>query len=227
MESIFVATDIATVPVVVEQGSAGVIVVLAHGAGSHMDHKTVLWLGEIVKSSGASLVRFNFGYRTLGRSLPDPMPKLVSTYRDVLHAVKGRVPGKMVIGGHSMGGRVASMLQGEQAPADGLLLFGYPLHPPQRPEKPRIAHLPQIHCPTLQLNGTNDEFCTRPLMDEVVAGLDPLRWRLHWIEGADHSYTVKRASGRTRSEVEQEMRTEVQRWLSEQILQEGIGHRAA
>lgn len=183
-------------------------VVLAHGAGSHKEHPTMLWLSEIVEEAGGTVHRFNFGYREAGKSMPDRMPKLVEEYREFIRGL-----GPVVIGGHSMGGRVASMLLAEETVAQGLLLFGYPLHPPDKPHQLRSAHLPQIRVPVLQLSGTEDEFCTRSLMDDVHAGLGPA-WQLVWLNGASHSYSVKKSSGSTKAEVRALMVESVRTWLS-------------
>ena len=194
------------VPVLADDDAGAVgkpVVILAHGAGSHMEQKTVVWLAGLLREAGFSVVRFNFLYRAQGRGMPDRMPVAVETYRAVIASVRERLkPGRLLIGGHSFGGRVASMVEAESPVSDGLVLFGYPLHPPGQPEKLRDAHLASIKTPTLQLNGTVDELCTREIMDRIVAGLDPRAWRVVWIEGADHSYAVKKVSGRTRKDVE-------------------------
>jgi len=190
-------------------------VILAHGAGSHMEHKTLEWLAGMVRESGASVARFNFLYRAQGKGMPDRMPLLIETYRAVIYSVREKLaPESLIIGGHSMGGRVASMLESEEAAADGLLLFGYPLHPPGQPEKLRDAHLAAIKTPALQINGTQDDFCTPEIMSRVAESLNPAIWKLHWIEGADHSYTVKKSSGRTRKEVESEIVDNLQSWFA-------------
>jgi predicted alpha/beta-hydrolase family hydrolase len=179
------------------------VVILAHGAGSHMEQKTVLWLAGLLRDAGFSVVRFNFLYRAQGRSMPDRMPVAVETYRAVIDSVRDQLkPERLLIGGHSFGGRVASMLEAEGKTADGLVLFSYPLHPPGQPEKLRDSHLAAIKTPTLQLNGTQDELCTKEIMDRIVATLDPKIWRLVWIEGADHSYSVRKTSGRNRKDVD-------------------------
>ena len=170
------------------------------------------WLAGLVRGSEAQVVRFNFLYRALGKSMPDRKPALIETYRAVIDNVRDRLaPEALVIGGHSMGGRVASMLESEMSAADGLLLFGYPLHPAGQPEKLRDAHLGAIHIPTLQINGTEDELCTQELMDPIAAGLDS--WKLEWVPGADHSYGVRRSSGRTRADVEIQISNVVKGWL--------------
>ncbi|HVT12299.1 MAG TPA: alpha/beta fold hydrolase [Fimbriimonadaceae bacterium] len=199
-------------PVLADDEGPETLAILAHGAGSSMEQKTMEWLAGIVRQSGARVVRFNFLYRAEGRGMPDRMPVLMETYAAVLASARERLsPSRVIIGGHSMGGRVASMLEAEGRHADGLLLFGYPLHPAGQPEKLRDAHLPAIQTPTLQFNGTEDALCTRELMEAVSL---PASWTLHWIEGADHSYAVKKQSGRTRAEVAQEIREALAAWMT-------------
>ncbi len=201
------------VPVLADDSDYKTVVILAHGAGSHMEQKTMEWLAALVREQGVRVARFNFLYRAQGRSMPDRMPILMATYRGVIASVREKLnPRRLIIGGHSMGGRVASMIESEGSSADGLLLFGYPLHPPSQPEKLRDAHLGAIKTPTLQLNGTQDELCTREIMDRVVSSLGA-SWKLNWIEAADHSYAVKKSSGRTRQDVEEDVRTALKHWL--------------
>ncbi len=200
-------------PILADDEGPDTVVILAHGAGSSMEQKTMEWLAGIVRSSGARIVRFNFLYRAEGRGMPDRMPVLLETYAAVLASVRERLsPARLIIGGHSMGGRVASMLEADGRHADGLLLFGYPLHPAGQPDKLRDGHLPSIQTPTLQFNGTEDDLCTRELMERVAL---PASWTLHWIEGADHSYAVKKQSGRTRAAVAEEILATLTDWMSE------------
>ncbi|HTQ09710.1 MAG TPA: alpha/beta fold hydrolase [Fimbriimonadaceae bacterium] len=200
------------VPILADDDPRQPVVVLAHGAGSHMEHKTMEWLAQIVRESGARVVRFNFLYRAQGRGMPDRMPTLIGTYEAVIDSVRKHLEvERLIIGGHSMGGRVASMLLAQSHAADGLLLFGYPLHPPGQPEKLRDAHLAAIEVPTLQLNGTEDEFCTRSIMEKIAL---PKQWTPHWIEGADHSYSVRKTTGRTRPQVAEEIRETLTDWVS-------------
>lgn len=180
-----------------------------------MSHKTVLWLEALATKAGLGVVRFNFPYRVLGKSMPDRMPALVKAYRAVVQSVRERIaPDTLILGGHSMGGRVASHVLAENpGEADGLVLFGYPLHPAGKPEKLRVEHLARIKVPTLQVNGTKDELCTPALMEAARQGLDPKLWRLRWIAEADHSYSVTKASGRTRAEVEDEIASTLAEWM--------------
>ena len=210
-----IQSDKISIPVVADDGPNDVVI-LAHGAGSHMEHATMLWVSEIAKEAGLRPVRFNFEYRVFGKSMPDRMPALIQTYRKVIESVWERLqPRRLIIGGHSMGGRTASMLLAEGTYGDvgGLLLFGYPLHPPGRLDKLRDAHLPAIRVPTLQLSGTRDEFCDMATMEEVMKTLDPSIWTLRWIAGADHSYVVAKSSGRTRADAASEMTAAIENWF--------------
>ena len=112
-----------------------------------------------------------------------------------------------------MGGRAASVLAAQGFACDGLLLLAYPLHPPGRPEQLRSAHLPDIRVPVLCINGTRDDFCTPDLMERVLGTVAP-SWRMHWIEGADHSFHVLKRSGRSDEEVLREIGETVATWAA-------------
>ena len=136
---------------------------------------------------GIEVVRFDFAYRERGSRRPDPMPVLRTRYEEVIAAVRPNLGDrKLIIGGRSMGGRVASMLAADGFPCDGLLLFAYPLHPAGQPEKLRDAHLPRIKVPVLCFNGTRDALCRRDLMERALTTVTT-DWQMHWLEGADHS----------------------------------------
>jgi len=155
------------------------------------------------------LVRFNFPYREKGAKIPDRMPVLKESIASVVENSRGQ--GKLLIGGRSMGGRVATMLAAEGFACDGLLLFAYPLHPAGQPQKLRDAHLPEIRVPVLCFNGTRDALCRRDLMEKV---LEKTRgWTMHWLEGADHSFHVLKSSGRTDGEVLAEVEEASAKWL--------------
>jgi hypothetical protein len=112
-----------------------------------------------------------------------------------------------------MGGRAASVLAATGFPADGLLLLGFPLHPPGKPHLLRDAPLPNIKMPVLCINGTRDDFCTRSLMEQSLTKVSA-EWDMRWIEGADHSFHVLRSSGRTGAEVMAEIGQIAGQWLS-------------
>jgi predicted alpha/beta-hydrolase family hydrolase len=157
--------------------------VCAHGAGSDMNHRSMARLAAALLERGVSVARFNFPYREKGSRRPDPMPVLRASYEAAVQQVRGR--GKLVIGGRSMGGRVASLLAADGFACDGLLLVAYPLHPAGQPEKLRDAHLPRIRVPVLCFNGTRDALCRKDLMDNAVGKIPG--WDMRWLEGADHS----------------------------------------
>jgi uncharacterized protein len=195
------------------EGESDQVVVLAHGAGASMDGKLLLRLRDTLLDQGLAVARFNFVYKQLGKSLPDRMPKLMETYRAAVeHIRKERMPNTLVCGGHSMGGRTASMLAAEGFAMDGLLMFAYPLHPAGKPDKLRDQHLPDVKVPALCVNGTQDELCTKDLMDEVLPRLAST-WTMHWIPGADHSLHVTKASGRNDSQVLAEIGQLVGGWI--------------
>ncbi len=187
---------------------SGALFVCAHGAGGHMDDTGVRAVGDQLRGRGLHVVRFNFVYREKKSKVPDPMPRLQQCFAAVAgHARDAVRPDILILGGRSMGGRVASMLAADvrpdarpnARPCDGLLLLAYPLHPAGQPEKLRSAHLERIGVPVLCFNGTRDALCRRDLMEQAIGRLP--RWTMHWLEGADHGFHVLKSSGRTDPEV--------------------------
>jgi len=158
--------------------------VCGHGAGGHKDDRGMVALAQALGEAGLEVVRFNFPYRERGAKLPDPMPVLKESFAAEVERVRqnGR---RLIIGGRSMGGRAASMLAADGFGCDGLLLLAYPLHPAGKPEKLRDEHLPRIRVPVLCFNGTRDTLCRRDLMEKA---LEKLSWRMHWLEGAAHTF---------------------------------------
>jgi len=150
-----------------------------------MDDRAMLATSAALRGRGIDVVRFNFLYTERGSRRPDPMPRLRECYEAVVAQVR-RSDRRLIIGGRSMGGRVATMLAADGFACDGLLLFAYPLHPAGQPEKLRDAHLPSIKMPVLCFNGTRDALCRRDLMERALQTVQT-RWDMHWIDGADHS----------------------------------------
>ena len=144
--------------------------------------------GPRLAACGLDVVRFDFPYRSRGSRRPDPMPVLQAAYAEAVQQARREYGAKrLILGGRSMGGRVASLLAAGGFACDGLLLFAYPLHPEGKPEKARDAHLPSLRVPVLCINGTRDPLCRRELMDRVV-GTVTVPWRMVWLEGARHSF---------------------------------------
>ncbi len=191
------------------------ILVCAHGAGGRMDDRSMTKTAEVLRSRGIGVVRFNFLYSERGSRRPDTMPSLKQCYSAVVtRAREELVPKFLLIGGRSMGGRVGSMLAAEGFACDGLLLLAYPLHPAGQPEKLRDGHLKSIGIPTLCLNGTRDPLCRQELMDVAVAKLGA-NWTMHWVDDADHSFHVRKSSGRTDADVMREIGEATSIWLSQ------------
>jgi predicted alpha/beta-hydrolase family hydrolase len=175
-------------PAIGAEGKA--LFVAGHGAGSDMNHRSMLKLSEVLRGRGFDVLRFNFLYREKGGRAPDRMPKLQACFSAVVQRVRAEsvtTGKKLILGGRSMGGRVASMLAAEGFGCDGLLLLAYPLHPAGQPEKLRDAHLPKIRVPVLCINGTRDTLCRKDLMTKAIDGLG---WQMQWLEGKDHSFPV-------------------------------------
>jgi hypothetical protein len=188
------------------------VFVCAHGAGGHMADASMLRLAAAVEAAGLEVVPFNFPYREAGSKRIDPMPVLKQSFAsNVARILEKRKPRRLIIGGRSMGGRVASMMAAEGFACDALLLAAYPLHPAGEPQKLRDAHLPQIPCPVLCLNGTRDPLCRRDLMDIALKKVSA-SWTMHWIEAADHSFRVLKSSGRTPADVDAEVTDAAARW---------------
>jgi predicted alpha/beta-hydrolase family hydrolase len=194
-------------------GETRFVFVCGHGAGGHMRERGIERLAALLRGCGIGVVRFNFLYCEHGSRRPDPMPRLKACMRAVIeHARAALQPGVFLIGGRSMGGRTGSMLVAEGLACDALLLLAYPLHPAGQPEKLRDAHLPDIRVPVLCFNGTRDTLCRQDLMERVISPLAD--WKMHWLEGADHSFRVLKSSGRTDAEVLTEIGDASARWIS-------------
>jgi len=186
------------------------VFVCAHGAGGHKDDRGMTRAAQALEAAGFSVVRFNFPYREKGSGRPDPMPVLKAAVAEAAERARKELASrKLIIGGRSMGGRAASMLAADGFECDGLLLLAYPLHPAGQPEKLRDAHLPKIRVPVLCINGTRDALCERGLMDRTLKSRS---WRMHWLEGADHSFHVLKSSGRTDDDVMAEVGSTARDW---------------
>ena len=162
-------------------------IILGHGAGQGMNSPFMTYFQTELTNRGLFTIKFNFDYMEQRRKVPDPQPKLQARYRAVIaEVVAEHQPKRLIIGGKSMGGRVASYIAGDIPDVSGLVFLGYPLHPPGKPEKMRDAHLYGLAKPLLFISGTNDTFAERPLLESVVKKIGK-HATLVWIEGGDHS----------------------------------------
>jgi len=173
--------------------------VLAHGAGGGQSSSFMVRAAREMTARGITVATFDFPYITAGRSVPDKAPVLEAHWRAVLADARGRAEFRRVpiyIGGKSMGGRIASQVAAAGVDdVSGLIFFGYPLHPPGRPEQRRDAHLPAIGIPMLFIQGSRDEFGTsaeiRGLLPQLHAA------ELTEIADGDHSFkTRQKITGR-------------------------------
>ncbi len=173
--------------------AAPLTVALAHGAGAAMDTPFMDAFAKGLADRDWRVARFEFAYMAARRSIgkkspPAPQTRLLEEWR---HAIRACGPRSLVIGGKSLGGRIASLVADEAGVA-GLVCLGYPFHPPGQPEKLRVAHLAALKTPTLIVQGTRDPFGSA----EEVAGyrLSPAI-RIHWAEDGDHGLRPRKSSG--------------------------------
>jgi predicted alpha/beta-hydrolase family hydrolase len=194
---------------------ARVAILLAHGAGADMRSDFMEAYAEGLGALGHAVLRFNFPYKEAGKKLPDRPPLLERTLRAAAAHLRAEVPGaRVVLGGKSMGGRYASLVAAKGEPVDGLLFFGYPLHPAGKDGPLRAAHLAQIAKPMLFVQGSRDALCQLDLLRPALAPLGE-RARLHVIEGGDHSFALPKSARRGPDVVRGEILGVVERWLAE------------
>ena len=200
----------------------GVTIILGHGAGANQYSGFMKLFASGLAERGFDALTFNFVYTELGKGVPDAKPKLEACFRAVIEAAgkhKKLKGNRLLIGGKSMGGRIASQVAAEagqsgESIADGLVFLGYPLHPPGNPSKLRVDHLPQIKVPMLFVQGTRDSLGT---VDEIKPFIKKLKLRaeIYAIEGGDHSFKAPKKFGKTQEEIYQSAMDEIVRWTSE------------
>lgn len=195
-------------------GAAGDGIVLTHGAGANCEAALLVALAAAFCEAGWTVLRFDLPFRQLR---PHGPPMRGSAERDqaglrrAVEAMRKIVPGRVFLGGHSYGGRQASMLaasEPELVPA--LLLLSYPLHPPKNREQMRTAHFPSLQTPALFVSGTRDGFGT---IEEITAAMKliPVRLELLAIEGAGHELMT----ARNRDEVPKRISTAFAKFVGE------------
>lgn len=193
-------------------------VILGHGAGSNQLHPFMRLFASGLAERGFDAMTFNFVYMEQGRRVPDPKAKLEACYRAVIAAAtqhKKLKGNRLVIGGKSMGGRIASQVAAAPESANnlaGLVFLGYPLHPPGKPEQLRDAHLKDISAPMLFVQGSRDAFGTPDELSEVIKRLH-LPATLHVIEGGDHSLKVPKSLGLPQDQVYALVMDKIAGWL--------------
>jgi predicted alpha/beta-hydrolase family hydrolase len=191
--------------------------IVAHGAGAGQHSAWIVAFATAMAEQGVDAVTFNFPYTEQQRRLPDRAPVLERCYRAVVDATRLQVPSArdaLFIGGKSMGGRMSTHI----AAADpalrvlGLVLLGYPLHPPGQPEKRRDEHLLSIGRPMLVVQGSRDTFGTEEEIRPVFERLSPPA-DLLLIDGGDHSFKVPRSGRAGQAAIDAEIQQRVVAWM--------------
>ena len=204
--------------------------VLAHGAGASQRSDFMVAFADALSSRELDVITFNFPFTEGVRKLPDPQPVLEACYRGVLDHLDraGRLGSRAIfIGGKSLGGRISSHLAaavaGEQdSPAGwirrfrGLVLLGYPLHPPARPQQVRVSHLPAITHPMLFVQGERDPFGT-PAELRAFADVLPAACDIYAVGQGDHSFAVLKRSGLDQAAVHAAAQDYIVAWIRARV----------
>jgi len=194
-----------------QKNRLSVTIILGHGAGADQSSGFMKLFARGLSDRGLDVMTFNFVYTEQGRGVPDQKAKLESCFRAAIEAAQSqkKVKGsKLVIGGKSMGGRIASQVvaaaceQSDPLAKEiaGLVFLGYPLHPPGNPAKLRTEHLPQIKMPMLFVQGTRDSLGSTDEIAPIIKELK-LPAEIYVVEGGDHSFKAPKKFGRPQEEV--------------------------
>ena len=195
-----------------ENEASAYTLVYAPGAGSNLQDPFGNYLAEHLGRSGITTIRFQFPYMEEANRRPDPPGLLEETWKEVIR-ITLLINGKLVVGGRSMGGRIASQVVAQGMDVDALALFAYPLHPPSNPGKRRDGHLPKISVPTLFCSGTRDPFASAEELAEAASKVP--KATVHHLNEADHGFAVLKSSGRTRTDVWVEAVDSRLSWISD------------
>ena len=193
------------------------VLILAHGAGAGHDSPFMVSYARGLAGLGVETVTFNFAYTQQGRKVPDRRPVLEACYVAVIEQVRSAVPAAataLFIGGKSMGGRMATYVATDPAVAlAGVVLLGYPLHPPGKPQDRRDAHLVDVAAPMLFVQGSRDTFGTPTELEPVVSALAG-RAALHVVDGGDHSFKVARAGRQGQEAIHAGVQQAIADWIA-------------
>lgn len=193
-----------------------VTLILAHGAGAGQTSDFMTNFAAALAARGLNVVTFNFLYMEQGRRVPDTPQRLEDCFKAVISTVRKNSNGSLIIGGKSMGGRIASQILVSGAEAAGLILLGYPLHPPGKPEQTRAKHLSAVPCPMLFVQGARDPFGTPDELRPVLAKLKG-RAELYVVEGGDHSFKVLKRAGISQDSVYEAVFDRIELWVKQRL----------
>lgn len=200
---------------------AGLTAILGHGAGADQASGFMRMFAKGLAARGLDVMTFNFVYMEQGRSVPDQKPKLEACFRAVIEAAlkhKKLKNNRLVVGGKSMGGRIASQVIAAEGKAPftnevaGLVFLGYPLHPPGQNAKLRVEHLEQVGKPMLFVQGTRDALGTPEEIQPYIKDLQPAA-KIYPIEGGDHSFKAPKKFGMPQERIYEAAMDEIVGWV--------------
>jgi predicted alpha/beta-hydrolase family hydrolase len=191
--------------------------VLGHGAGAGQRSTFMVDFARAISALGVDVITFNFPYTEQRRRIPDRAPVLEACYRAVIASVHAQLPAAkraLFIGGKSMGGRIATQVAAADStlPIAGLVLLGYPLHPPGRPTERRDKHLPAVGRPMLFVQGARDAFGTPAEIAPVVEAIGPSA-SIHIVSGGDHSLKIARKDPAAQAAVYDDVQRTIVEWM--------------
>ncbi|GBO89044.1 alpha/beta family hydrolase [Marinobacter salsuginis] len=183
-----------------------VVLILAHGAGAPADSTFMEDLSAALEREGIGTIRFEFPYMQKRRKdgkkrPPDREPVLLEYFSGVIDRVRAELGSTslILVGGKSMGGRMASILASRRDDIDGVICFGYPFHPPGKLDRWRTAHFRDLNCPILVLQGTRDPFGKPDELADHQQDLEAID--LRWLEGGNHDFQTLKSQPQTQSEL--------------------------
>lgn len=192
-------------------------VILGPGAGGTRTTPQLLSVAAHLDPERYTTVLFNFPYQEAKRKFPDQAPILEGTIADLAAFARTNLSSrKIVLGGRSMGGRMASQAAANGLACDGLAFLAYPLHPPTQETKLRDAHLPSIQVPMLFLQGTRDEFARLDLLESVIGRLGE-NATLRLFQDADHSFKTPRGAAMNSKQTEAALLKTLAEWLEKTV----------
>ena len=200
-----------------DSSAFGATLILGHGAGGGQRSTFMVDFARAISALGVDVVTFNFPYTEQSRRIPDRAPVLEACYRAVIASVHAQLPAAkraLFIGGKSMGGRIASQVAAADStlPIAGLVLLGYPLHPPGRPTERRDKHLPAVGRPMLFVQGARDAFGTPAELAPVVETIGPSA-SIHVVAGGDHSLKLSRKDPAAQAAAYDEVQRAIVEWM--------------
>jgi uncharacterized protein len=196
----------------------GAALVLGHGAGAGQQSAFMVEFALALAALGIDVITFNFLYTERQRRLPDRGPVLEDCYGAVIRAVRDRVETArrtLFIGGKSMGGRIATQVAAADAslPVAGLVLLGYPLHPPGQPDRLRDGHLALVRRPMLFVQGTRDSFGTPDELAPILTRLAPVPL-VYAVDNGDHSFKLQKRDPVRQAEVYRSIQQAIAGWIA-------------